>query len=223
MHGELPVRWAAIEVLEEGRYSTESDIWAYGVLVYEVMSSGVVPYADKKNLMEVAEFVKAGGILLCPPGCPDQVYNALMMPCFQGSASDRPSFVELKETALELGGQEGASSSVDNQISQAKTAARTSSVESKGAEYFKTVEGRKYLGVSVHHLGATVYAGVTKAVQSGQVDGVKDPAKATIWHAVQAFAKPQGASKKCPRDGNPGTACRSHFFGGDGVLVRVPS
>jgi hypothetical protein len=79
-------------------------------------------------------------------------------------------------------------------------------VESKSAEYFKTVEGRKYLGVSVHHLGATVYAGVTKAVQSGEVDGVKDPAKATIWHAVQAFAKPQGASKKCPRDGNSGAA-----------------
>ena len=84
---------------------------------------------------------------------------------------------------------------------------RVSTVESKSAEYFRTVEGRKFLGVSVHHLGGTVYRGVAAAVEAGKVDGVMDSSKATIWHAVQAFAKPRGVGSICPRDGKPGTAC----------------
>jgi len=72
--GELPVRWTSIEVLNEGKFSRASDVWAYGVLVYEVMTKGEVPYSDRPTLMDVTEYIKAGGTMSCPIGCPQQVY-----------------------------------------------------------------------------------------------------------------------------------------------------
>lgn len=51
--GELPVRWASVEVLAEGKFSRASDVWAFGCLAYEVFSRGALPYHDKATLMEV--------------------------------------------------------------------------------------------------------------------------------------------------------------------------
>ena len=52
---ELPVRWSAIEVLREKKYSKASDVWAFGVLTYEVFSRGQQPYGEFATLAEVAE------------------------------------------------------------------------------------------------------------------------------------------------------------------------
>jgi serine/threonine protein kinase len=61
------------QVLNEGKFSRASDVWAYGVLVYEVMTKGEVPYSDRPTLMDVTEFIKGGGTISCPNGCPKQV------------------------------------------------------------------------------------------------------------------------------------------------------
>ena len=71
--GALPVRWSAIEVLKEGKYSRASDVWAFGCLVHEVMTRGSDPYPTIPTTMEVAEFVKAGRTMPCATGCPAQV------------------------------------------------------------------------------------------------------------------------------------------------------
>jgi serine/threonine protein kinase len=58
--GELPVRWSAIEVLTENKFTRASDVWSYGVLVFEVMSRGARPYNEFATLAEVATRIKDG-------------------------------------------------------------------------------------------------------------------------------------------------------------------
>lgn len=57
---ELPVRWSAIEVLTENKFTKASDVWSYGVLVFEVVSRGLKPYAEFATLAEVATRIKDG-------------------------------------------------------------------------------------------------------------------------------------------------------------------
>lgn len=57
---ELPIRWSAIEVLTENKYTKASDVWSFGVLIFEVMSRGARPYDEFATLAEVATQIKRG-------------------------------------------------------------------------------------------------------------------------------------------------------------------
>jgi hypothetical protein len=58
--GELPIRWSAIEVLNENKYTKASDVWSFGILIFEVMSRGAQPYSEFASLNEVAAQIKRG-------------------------------------------------------------------------------------------------------------------------------------------------------------------
>jgi hypothetical protein len=62
--GELPVRWSAIEVLTENKFSKASDVWSYGVLIFEVMSRGAQPYSEFATVNEVIEQIKSGCVIV---------------------------------------------------------------------------------------------------------------------------------------------------------------
>ena len=62
---ELPLRWSAIEVLKENKFSKASDVWSFGVLIFEVMSRGAQPYSEFASLAEVATQVKNGCVNVC--------------------------------------------------------------------------------------------------------------------------------------------------------------
>lgn len=100
---QLPIRHAAIEVLETGRFSAQSDTWSFGCLAWELFSVGADPYDGMATLTEVASHVKSGGQLEVPLVHPADVHSRLKMPCWAGTPSDRPSFVALFSTAVELG------------------------------------------------------------------------------------------------------------------------
>eukprot|EP00057_Strongylocentrotus_purpuratus_P021715 XP_011676189.1 PREDICTED: proto-oncogene tyrosine-protein kinase ROS [Strongylocentrotus purpuratus] len=93
--GLLPVRWMAPEGLMDGYFSVQSDVWAFGILMWEVMSRGQQPYPARSNV-EVLRFVEAGGRLSQPDQCPDEIYM-MMRRCWERSTEDRPSFKMLKE------------------------------------------------------------------------------------------------------------------------------
>lgn len=70
--GLLPVRWMAPESLVDGVFTTQSDVWAFGVIIWEIMTLGQQPYPARTNL-EVLQYVRGGGRLHQPPHCPQHL------------------------------------------------------------------------------------------------------------------------------------------------------
>ncbi|CRK93996.1 CLUMA_CG007522, isoform A [Clunio marinus] len=93
--GMLPVRWMAPESIDGGRFSHASDIWSYGVLLFEIVTLGVFPFADMNN-NEVFEHVKAGNSIKIPHTCKPHL-KALMSSCFNMDPDKRPDASEIVE------------------------------------------------------------------------------------------------------------------------------
>ena len=93
----IPFRWAAIEVIQGKTAIKEySDVWSYGVLIWEIFYLGAaVPYGDKKEFEDIIEFLQRGHRLNKPPLCPENIYN-MMLDCWHDNYLYRPTFKQLK-------------------------------------------------------------------------------------------------------------------------------
>uniref|UniRef100_A0A3B3BNF5 Tyrosine-protein kinase receptor n=1 Tax=Oryzias melastigma TaxID=30732 RepID=A0A3B3BNF5_ORYME len=91
----LPVKWMPPEAFVEGIFTCKTDIWSFGVLLWEILSLGYMPYPCKTN-QEVLEFVTSGGRMDPPKGCPGPVYR-LMTQCWQHCPNQRPNFSTILE------------------------------------------------------------------------------------------------------------------------------
>ena len=100
---ELPIRWMPPEALEKRRWSEKSDVWAFGVLMWELWSAALIPFAFEGNDENVARRVCEGERLPRPSRCPESVY-AVMQKCWAPTAQGRPSFRDLRNDLLELYG-----------------------------------------------------------------------------------------------------------------------
>ncbi|XP_048788409.1 muscle, skeletal receptor tyrosine-protein kinase isoform X2 [Lagopus muta] len=89
----IPIRWMPPESIFYNRYTTESDVWAYGVVLWEIFSYGMQPYYGMAH-EEVIYYVRDGNILSCPDNCPLELYN-LMRLCWSKLPADRPSFASI--------------------------------------------------------------------------------------------------------------------------------
>jgi len=94
-----PTRWMAPESIRRRVYSQKSDVWSFGVLLYEVWTLGMIPYHLIADDKEVARVVLQGERLPRPDNCSQQLY-AIMQDCWKTSSRDRPSMLEL-QTALQ--------------------------------------------------------------------------------------------------------------------------
>ncbi|XP_030384777.1 tyrosine-protein kinase Btk29A isoform X2 [Scaptodrosophila lebanonensis] len=92
---KFPIKWAPPEVLNYTRFSSKSDVWAYGVLMWEIFTCGKMPYGRLKNT-EVVERVQRGIILEKPKSCAKEIYD-VMKKCWSHGPEERPSFRVLKE------------------------------------------------------------------------------------------------------------------------------
>ena len=209
---QLAIRWCSIEVIREGKYSVQSDVWAFGVLAYEVFACGTVPYSDQfDNLTEISNYIKEGGKLARPDhaACPLEVHHDLILPCFVAEPTARPAFGELYAVAVKHGAEE-------DDVAMAERAARRRQARSgpKGSLHeMADPADRTLLGPSIHHLEATLVPKVVAAVlhikdhpRQKRFDSLDDPSDATIWHMVHAYAKPISKDTICPREGTMGCA-----------------
>ena len=89
----LPIRWMPPEAIIYGKFSLQSDVWSFGVIVWELFSYGQQPYLAMTN-EEVCQHVRNGRTLTCPEGCPGEIYD-LMIDCWAMEPSDRPTAGEL--------------------------------------------------------------------------------------------------------------------------------
>ncbi|CAH1781694.1 unnamed protein product [Owenia fusiformis] len=91
--GRWPVKWYAPESVNYGTFSHASDVWSYGVTLWEMFSFGEQPYGDRTGA-QVIQMIEQGGRLHRPKKCLPKVYE-LMMRCWSYKPSDRPTFQEL--------------------------------------------------------------------------------------------------------------------------------
>ncbi|KAK7090670.1 hypothetical protein V1264_010432 [Littorina saxatilis] len=91
--GRWPIKWYAPESVNYGHFSHASDVWSFGITLWEMFSYGESPYGDKKGI-EVVQFIESGKRLSKPEKCPDVVYN-VMLRCWKADAAQRPTFKEL--------------------------------------------------------------------------------------------------------------------------------
>ncbi|XP_072508606.1 ephrin type-B receptor 6 isoform X3 [Notamacropus eugenii] len=90
---QAPLRWAAPEVLTHGKFTTASDVWSFGILMWEVMSYGERPYWDMSD-QEVLNAIEQEFRLPPPPGCPNGLH-LLMLDTWQQDSAQRPHFDQL--------------------------------------------------------------------------------------------------------------------------------
>lgn len=86
----LPLRWLAPETIHHGKFSVYSDIWSYGILLWEVFTFGARPYDSLSNA-QVVKSILGGECLPMPKHCPECVYG-IMTRCWSESPSRRPWF-----------------------------------------------------------------------------------------------------------------------------------
>ena len=91
----IPIRWMPPEAILYNKYGTESDVWSFGVVLWEIYNYGLQPYYGYSN-SEVIEMIRARQILPCPEECPHRIYT-LMMECWNEVPSHRPSFKVIHE------------------------------------------------------------------------------------------------------------------------------
>uniref|UniRef100_A0A671LCQ9 Tyrosine-protein kinase receptor TYRO3 n=1 Tax=Sinocyclocheilus anshuiensis TaxID=1608454 RepID=A0A671LCQ9_9TELE len=90
---KLPVKWIALESLADNVYTTQSDVWAFGVTMWEIMTRGQTPYPGVEN-SEIYEYLIKGERLKQPPDCPADIYE-IMHSCWSPVPKCRPSFQRL--------------------------------------------------------------------------------------------------------------------------------
>ncbi|XP_077413864.1 discoidin domain-containing receptor 2-like [Vanacampus margaritifer] len=104
----LPIRWMSWESILLGKFTMASDVWAYGVTLWEILTlCKKQPYAhlsDEQVIENTGEFFRDQGkqvYLPQPPCCPDGVYNDLMLRCWRRNANQRPSFQDIHSQLVE--------------------------------------------------------------------------------------------------------------------------
>nr|XP_016848966.1 PREDICTED: tyrosine-protein kinase Srms isoform X1 [Anolis carolinensis] len=96
----IPVKWTAPEAAIYQTYSPKSDVWSYGILLYEVFTYGQCPYEGMTN-QETIQQITRGYRLPRPNSCSPEIYS-VMLECWKSHPEDRPSFLTLRESLFSI-------------------------------------------------------------------------------------------------------------------------
>ena len=168
----LPVRWMPPESILYGKFSTESDVWSFGVVLWEIYSYGLQPYYGYSN-QEVIEMIRSRQLLPCPEDCPSRMY-AFMVECWHEVPQRRPTFGEIHNRLRHWEGYPGGyqpsttSQSVCNQSqhsgshhSSTGPSNNTGSTNLSHAQLQQMQQAGAYRGVSPYHVGHMVQMGAS--------------------------------------------------------------
>uniref|UniRef100_A0AAY5K811 Tyrosine-protein kinase n=1 Tax=Esox lucius TaxID=8010 RepID=A0AAY5K811_ESOLU len=97
---QIPIKWTAPEALNYGRYTMDSDVWSFGVLLWETFSRGLTPYSSMTN-QQTRDEVEKGYRMPPPNSCPPEVY-AIMCRCWEYNSRKRPSFSKIRTELSDL-------------------------------------------------------------------------------------------------------------------------
>ncbi|KAL4679578.1 hypothetical protein H8959_009228 [Pygathrix nigripes] len=97
---KFPIKWSPPEVFLFNKYSSKSDVWSFGVLMWEVFTEGKMPFENKSNL-QVVEAISEGFRLYRPHLAPMSIYE-VMYSCWHEKPKGRPTFAELLRALTEI-------------------------------------------------------------------------------------------------------------------------
>jgi serine/threonine protein kinase len=109
---KIPIKWYAPESIERSRFTSKSDVWSFGIMLWEMWSYGDIPYGEK-NGEEVYDFIRVGKRLRKPDHCLNSTYS-IMEKCWDWNEETRPSFKDLMEIFKELTSDDNDYSDVKN-------------------------------------------------------------------------------------------------------------
>ena len=91
---KFPIKWTAPEAAMYSRFTIKSDVWSFGILLYELMTYGRFPYPGMSDA-QVLEALQTGYLMPCPMGCPEPLHE-IMRECWRDDAASRPTFEALQ-------------------------------------------------------------------------------------------------------------------------------
>ena len=89
------VKWAAPEVLTDQMFSTKSDVWSFGIVLYELVTQGSKPYSDMTDKEVKQKVTQEGYQMPCPKDCPEKLYS-IMQQCWKKESTLRSTFATLQ-------------------------------------------------------------------------------------------------------------------------------
>lgn len=95
-HDAIPIRWMPLESILYNKFTVESDVWSFGIVLWEIFSFALQPYYGMTH-DEVVKFIKNGDVLACPDFCPAPLYHLMKM-TWNKKPSSRPSFKVIYKT-----------------------------------------------------------------------------------------------------------------------------
>ncbi|CAL8355063.1 unnamed protein product [Arctogadus glacialis] len=128
--GKLPIKWMAPESINFRRFTSASDVWMFGVCMWEILMYGIKPFQGVKN-NDVIGRIENGERLAMPPQCPPTLYS-LMTKCWSYDPGKRPRFTELKAQLSTILEEEKAQQKERNRMEMRRQV--TMSWDSGGAE-----------------------------------------------------------------------------------------
>nr|WIM36854.1 spleen associated tyrosine kinase [Ogcocephalus cubifrons] len=99
-HGKWPVKWYAPECINYFKFSPKSDVWSFGVFMWEAFSYGQKPYKGMKG-NDVMQMIESGQRMVAPVNCPPEMYE-LMRTCWTYRADERPGFTVVEPRLREF-------------------------------------------------------------------------------------------------------------------------
>ncbi|XP_068620539.1 tyrosine-protein kinase receptor torso-like [Battus philenor] len=99
-NGKMPVKWMALESLTHRIFTTQSDVWSFGVVMWEVVTVGGAPY-PAVAASRLPRLLRAGYRMPCPNNCTPQLYEVMML-CWRARPCERPTFTQLRMRLDEL-------------------------------------------------------------------------------------------------------------------------
>uniref|UniRef100_A0A8C2IP55 receptor protein-tyrosine kinase n=1 Tax=Cyprinus carpio TaxID=7962 RepID=A0A8C2IP55_CYPCA len=106
---KMPVKWIAVESLADRVFTVKSDVWAFGVTMWEIATRGMTPYPGVQN-HEIYDYLLEGNRLKQPSDCLDELYD-IMFSCWSTDPVDRPDFTQVRKRLESLAGKLPAVSS----------------------------------------------------------------------------------------------------------------